>query len=573
MKWLNRIKEKFEAAIAASGKKKNLFAAGSDRSPAAGAAPRKKRVGLWTAAALVLIAGAALLLRLRAGRVSGSESLYTYASAQRRDITDTLSGSGVLEPADSYTVATLVSGDILSADFEEGDVVSKGDVLYEIDSSDAATSIERAELAVSQSRRTYEDKTESLASLNVTAPIGGTITGITLKAGDMAAVQSAVATIENTAVLTLTEYYADAYAGQIYAGMSAAVSVPDQMLSLTGKVSEVSSRKRTSDTGISCFAVTVSVENPGVLSSGTAATCWLSPGADAIYPSITDDDGLDAAAVATVYAKVSGTVSQVRVKNGETVYAGQSLLQLTSDTLNNEVQSAADALRDAELSLQSQNDTLKDYTVTAPIDGTIIDKYYKQGETSEGGKALCIIYDLSYLTLTLDVDELDISQISVGQKAAVTAEAVPGSVYQGVITKIGLNSTTAGGVTTYPVSIRIADTKGLLPGMNVDISIIVRESKDALSIPADAVEHSGRVLVKTADGTTAEGAPEGYAYAQVKTGASDDDYVEILSGIADGDMVAYIPETASGSNILGQRPPGAEGIGNAEGPAAGGSAP
>ncbi|MPM07791.1 Multidrug resistance protein MdtA [bioreactor metagenome] len=518
---------------------------------------KKKSVKKWLiiTGTVIAVAVAALSLRGLAGRKAGTESEYTFVAAGRRDITDTLAGSGALEPADSYTVTTLISGDILTAGFEEGDIVKKGDVLYQLDSSDAATGIARSELSVSKSQRAYQDKADSLADLTVKAPISGTITGMTVKTGDTVGTQIAIASIKNTSTLSVTEYYSDEYAGLIYAGMQAMVSVPGQMLNLTGQVSEVSAQKRVSDTGVPCFAVTVQVTNPGALTAGMDATGWL-VGSDTIYPTIEDGDGLDALGATTVYAKVQGTVSKISVRNGETVSAGQTILLLESDTLADEVKNAADSLKDAQLSLQSQYDTLDNYTITAPIDGTIIDKYYKQGETSETNKPLCIIYDLSYLTLTLDVDELDIAQISVGQKAAVTADAVPDSTYEGTITKIGINGTTTGGVTTYPVTIRIDETKGLLPGMNVDVSIVVKESKNALSIPAGAIEHSGRVLVKTADGTTGEGAPDGYGYVEVKTGASDGDYVEILSGLAEGDTVAYIPETAQGGSLLPFTPGG-----------------
>jgi HlyD family secretion protein len=552
MKVLSSGKRQRQAAV----EKKRLFAIRKKWGGAQGigAAPKGKKTKRWILIGVLAVVVILLILTLRScgARRAAMESGYTYAQTERRDITDTLSGSGTLEPADSYTVTSLVSGDVLSAAFEEGDVVSKGDVLYEIDDADAATSIERAELSRSKSQRAYDGKLDSVADLTVRAPISGTITELSVRNGDTVGTQTAIASIANTSTMTLTEYYSDEYAGLIYAGMSATVSVPDQMLNLTGQVREVSSLKLVSDTGISCFAVTVQLTNPGALTEGLAATCWLSTADGDLYPSVTDDDGLDAVSSTKIYAKVSGTVSSVKVSNNVSVSAGQTILQLKSDTLDDEVLSAEESLRDAELSLQSQYDSLEDYTIKAPIDGTIVEKNYKQGETAEGGRTLCVIYDLSSLTLTLNVDELDIGEVSVGQKAVVTAEAAAGKSYEGVVTKLGINGTTTGGVTTYPVSIRIDKTEGLLPGMNVDVSIVVKESKNALAIPADAVEHNGRVLIKSADGATGAGAPQGYDYVQIETGAADDDYVEVLAGLKEGDTVAYIPETASGSDIFGQ---------------------
>jgi len=492
--------------------------------------------------ALALVAGLLLLPRGGSGKPQkGNAAQYIYTTAQRGNITSALTDSGTLEPADSYTVISLVAGEILSAGFETGDVVAEDDVLYRVDSSDTDNSIERAENALSQRQRSYNKLLDSRDDLIVTTPIAGTVSGITARVGGMVSTGMAAAEIENTSSLLLTEYYSDEYAGQIYAGMAATVSITDQMMTLPGRVTEVSSLKRTSPTGVSCFAVTVQVENPGSLCVGGTATGWLNGG---IYPTITDEDGLEALARTTVYYDISGTVERVPVRNGEMVAAGTTLVELSSDTLEDNIQDAADALHDAQLSLDSQYDILDNYTIQAPISGTIVDKYYKQGENAETGKTLCTIFDLSSLTMNLNIDELDIKSVAVGQTAQITADAVPGQTYEGVITEVGINGTTAGGVTTYPVKVQIDETDGLLPGMNVDVSIVIRQELDVLTIPTDAVQSGGRVLVKTADGTTGEGAPAGYAFIRVEVGAGDEDNVQILSGLKEGDEIAY-PMTTS----------------------------
>ena len=75
---------------------------------------------------------------------------------------------------------------------------------------------------------------------------------------------------------------------------------------------------------------------------------------------------------------------------------------------------------------------------------------------------MCVIYDLSYLEMTLDVDELDILDIQVGQKAEITADAISDRTFEGVGTSISSAGTTSGGTTTYPVTIRIDDTLSLI---------------------------------------------------------------------------------------------------------------
>ena len=532
---------------------------GTQPAPSPTAAKRRKPKKKWLVPALALVLAAVLLLMPKGGpggAGKGAQSQYIYGKAERRDIVCALTDSGTLEPADSYTVISLVSGEILSAAFETGDVVEEDDVLYRIDSSDTDNSIERSENALSQRRRSYNKLLDSREDLTVTTPIGGVVSGFTVKAGSTVNAGMVAAEIEDTSALLLTEYYSDEYAGQIYEGMAATVSITDQMMTLSGRVAEVSSLKRISPTGVSCFAVTVEVENPGSLTVGTTATCWLN---GSIYPTISDEDGLDARSRTTVHYDISGTVDKVHVRNGEIVTAGATLAELTSDTLDDNIQDAADALRDAQLALDSQYDILDNYTIEAPISGTIVDKYYKQGENAETGRTLCTIFDLSSLTMTLNIDELDIKSVAVGQTAQITADAVPGQTYEGTITEVGINGTTSGGVTTYPVKVAINETGDLLPGMNVDVSIVISQDHNVLTVPADAVQTGGRVLLKTADGTTGENAPEGYAFVRVETGASDEDFVQILSGLNEGDEIAYPMTTSFSIFDMMQMGPGAMG--------------
>lgn len=525
----------------------------SKPSDSAASGTKKSKKPLMIALVAVVVVLAILIIARLPGRQRTSQSgqtQYRYDSAQLRDLTSTLTDSGSLEPADSYTVISLVSGEILSADFETGDVVAEDDVLYRVDSSDAASNIERAENTLEQRQRSYDKVLQSKEDLTITAPIGGTVSGLSIQLGSKVNNGTMIATIEDTGRLLLTEYYSDEYIADIYPGMTATVSVPDQMMTLTGSVKQVHSLRRLSPTGVSCFAVTVQVDNPGSLSLTSEATCWLHGPDGEIYPTIVDEDGFEAFDRKTVSAEVSGTADAVHIRNGEIVQPGQVLVELSSDTIDDEITSARDSLRDAELSLEDRYDALDNYTIQAPIDGTIVDKYYKAGENAETGKTLCTIFDLSCLTVTLYIDELDIGDVAVGQRAEVTCDSLEGKTFEGVVTEVSINGTASGGVTTYPVKVQIDQTEGLLPGMNVDVSILISENPDVLTIPLDAVQTGSRVLVKTADGSTGDGAPEGYDYVKVDIGISDSDYVQITSGLSEGDQIAWQPATGS-NNFFG----------------------
>ena len=175
----------------------------------------------------------------------------------------------------------------------------------------------------------------------------------------------------------------------------------------------------------------------------------------------------------------------------------------------------------------------------------------KVGTGSNSSNALCAIYDLSYLQMTLNIDELDIDNVAVGQVVNITSDAKEGQTFTGVVTRVSVVGTTSGGTTTYPVTVRIDDTEGLRPGMNVDAEIVLSSADDVLAVPSLAVNRGNTVLI-TADSPSAvnaldQEAPEGYVYVSVETGVSDDSYIEITSGLQEGDTVAYL-RTASGSS-------------------------
>ena len=98
----------------------------------------------------VVIAGGVFLLKPKSASTTAVDPSYLEASPEVRDVSNTLSGTGTLNPANTYTVKSLVEGKVLTGEFEEGDVLDEGTVLYTLDSSDASTNFEKAEIAMQQ---------------------------------------------------------------------------------------------------------------------------------------------------------------------------------------------------------------------------------------------------------------------------------------------------------------------------------------------------------------------------------------------------------------------------------------
>ena len=475
------------------------------------------------------------------GQDGAAANSYLTAQVDRGDIVSTLSGSGTLEPADSYTVTTLTSGEILSANFEEGDTVEKDQMLYEVDSSDAASSLERAELTLSQAQRSYERALESQADLDVKSTVSGTVEELLVETGDDVTAGQELARVRDQNTMKLEIPFLAEDAQQISVGQAASVTLGSTFETLSGTVTAVSGANQVLTGNRIVRTVTIEIQNPGAITDGTTATAQVGE------LSCAGSGTLQAKGSATITAPASGTVTGFYVSEGSRVSRNQALLHIDSDTVTDQVDSAYRTLRDAEIALENQNDTLEEYTITSPISGTVVDKAYKAGDTLEAGKTLCTIYDLSYLSVTLYIDELDISKLQVGQEVSITADAVEGETFAGTVTNISIMGSTTGGTTTYPVTVRIDDTGDLLPGMNVDCTITTASVTDVLRIPAGAVSRGNRVLVYGEDNGGDETIPEGYGWREITIGESDGDYVEVLSGLSEGDQITYQPAAPTDS--------------------------
>lgn len=496
------------------------------------------------AAACAAAVAGAFLLPGKGAKPAVVDTEYLESAVERRNITNVFSGSGTIAAANTYTVNALVSGTVLTADFAVGDTIEEGTVLYTIDSSNAANSVEKAQ-------RNYEDAVDVQY---IRSTIGGTLASYKVAVGDVVTAGQEVATVRDASTLLLTLEFPAADAANFTVGQAAQVTLDGTFEAVSGTVRSVSGADALSSGNLLVRTVTIAVNNTGSLTTAQAATASV--------------NGVSALASAkfsyqneqSITASTGGTVTALCVKEGSSVSADTALVRISGKELTKQVQNASDNLRSAQMSMEDTEDQLNNYTITSPISGTVISKEVKAGDTvsnTAGSTSLCTIYDLSYLQMTVNVDELEILSIKEGQSVTITADAISDRTFTGVVTSVSKAGTTAGGTTTYPVTIRIDDTGDLLPGMNATAEITTASAENALSIPNAAVVRGNYVLVtkdspSTANADPSMTAPEGYVYVKVTTGTSDDDYIAVTSGLQEGDTVAYTASSTASVSADGQ---------------------
>ena len=515
----------------------------------------KKRCIAVVAAAAVLVA----VIVPRKSRSASADLAYTQEKLGRRDIVNVYDGSGTINAADSYTVKSLVTGTVLTADFELGDSIEKGDILYTIDISDVENNLASAQLSVEQAQRNYDDIADMQ---NVRTRISGEVSSFAVAAGDAVQAGQAVATIRDTSVMLLAVDFPAAEAQSFAVGQAAQVMPDTTFETLNGTIRSVSGADPSGDASLMTCTVTIAVPNAGSLTTAQAAVAQVN-GVSSLNSAHFTYQREE-----TVVAAASGTVSELCVKEGSTVRQDDVILRITGKDLDKQTRNAADSLRAAELQMSSAEKTISHYTIDAPISGTIVDKKVKAGDKLSANDTamqnLCTIYDMSYLEMKLNVDELKIRSLEVGQEVEITADAVPGETYKGVISSILVAGTTANGSTSYPVTVRIDDMGELLPGMNATAKITTASVKNVLALPNAALVRGSYVLVtkdspSAANAETSMTAPDGYVYVKVTTGISDDDYIEVKSGLQEGDTIAYDNSSVSATDFYSTMMVSAEG--------------
>ena len=192
--------------------------------------------------------------------------------------------------------------------------------------------------------------------------------------------------------------------------------------------------------------------------------------------------------------------------------------------------------------------------VRAPVDGTIYRTAVKTGAVVRLGDALLWLADLERLRVRTNVDQVDLGRVQPGQPVRVSANAFPGRAWRGTITEVVPDVIVKESRAVSESLARIEPpADGLVPGMTVDVEIVVAEAPDALQVPAEALrERDGQSLVYRVEGrrlreTAVTTGLSSVSAVAVTSGLDADDEIVVgpLEGLADGMRV--LPQPRNGA--------------------------
>ena len=465
--------------------------------------------------AIVSIGANALKKKVNEQLSSGKDEVLS-AEVTVGSISTTVSGSGTLASVDVETYEVPSTVEIVDYYVEAGDKVEVGTLIATVTNASLLTAMSDTQDEIDDLDDEIADAKGDEAKSTIYAGATGRVKQINVADGD----DVATAMYEHGALMRLS---LDGYM---------AVDIETDALSADAEVvvvlsdgTEIEGVVEKSVNGVATVLVT---------DKGTtyADTVTVQDGNGNAYG--TGELYIHSQMLVTGYA---GTVSYVYVSENTKVSLGSSLLYL-EDT---ETSASYDALLKEREVLEKQLQELvriyKDGGICSTING-VVDSVENTSE-SENTIVATVSADTS-MSVSISVDETDILSLAVGQEASITIDSIGTDTYTGTVAKVNKTATSSSGVTSYTAEVHLDKVEGMLSGMTASVVVTIEGSENALLIPVDALHQSSSSAYVYTEYDASTGEYGGKK--EVTIGLSNSNYVEITSGLAEGDVVYYVEE-------------------------------
>lgn len=435
-----------------------------------------------------------------------------------------VSGSGVLEQVDEEEVTVPAGVEVDEVIAEAGDAVAKGDLLAKVDMASVVDTLSDTQDQIKALDKKINSAKSDTASTSVTTSVGGRVKKIYAQVGDN--VVSSVTENGALALLSVDGYMAVDFESDGCARGDAVTVTLSDGTAVKGTVESAT---------LGTVTVLVSDNGPAMDEEVTitdAAGKTLGTGKLYIHSPV----------AVTGYV---GTVKSISCKENANVTAGSTLMTLSDTKTSANFDALLRQRQDLEDTLTGLLTIYRDGAVLASQDGLVTSvEYDEDTATSATETQILTLYPQKQMTVTISIDETDILSLKEGQEAQVTVSSVSDDAFTGSVTSISKVADTSTGVTRYSAEVTLDREEGMLVGMTANVDVRIEGTENALIIPVDALhQNSASYYVYT-----------GYDEAQkrytgrtdVTIGMQNDDYVEITSGLNEGDTVYYTEADSGG---------------------------
>lgn len=465
--------------------------------------------------AIVLVSAVGILRRRVRENFAGSSTEVLSYQASVGTISTVVSGSGTLTNVDVESVELPTGVELKEMLVKYGDEVAEGDLLATVDMATVRSAMSDLQAQIDALDEQISDAEGDQVSSYIYAGVSGRVKIIYAEKGD----DVANVMVENgaLAVISLDGYMAmDLETDALSAGDTVTVAY--------GETKETTGTVESAAAGVATILVT---DN--------------GPKHDEEVTVYTEDG--TALGVAKLYVHnplaitgYAGTISNVAVSENSKVSASSSVFYLKDTSYSANYDSLLRSRSEKEEDLLVLLAIQKNGGIAAPVSGSVytaadLDKNTTITEVAS------ISPDVS-MSVTITVDESDILSLAVDQEADVTVSSVSEDAFTGIVTEIDKSASSG----YYTAVITLDKVEGMLPGMTASVDVKIEGVDDAILIPVEALHQtSTSYYVYTSYDEETE---EYGGKVDVTVGLSNDNYVEIKSGLSEGDTV-YYTETIS----------------------------
>ncbi len=438
---------------------------------------------------------------------------YETVSVERGTISSTVSATGSIEPEAEVALSFRASGRVEQVLVSVGQPVEAGQLLAQLDVTDASLALEQAEVSL-QISRAQLDKLEKPPS---DSDIIASQANVTVAQASVASSEAALASAQASYRALIAGASPEEIAVQESQVRQAAVNVR-QAQSAYDEV------KNFPDAGASPQAVQLE-QNTIALEVAQAQLALTQKGADE-------------AQIAAALAQIAQAELGVRQARSNLLVAQDALDALLEGPAAEDLEISRAQVRQAELSKQQAEITLNNAMLYAPINSVVSQVNLRQGELYGGGALPAIVLtDLVSFHMTVLVDELDVRQVQIGQIVRLSLDALPDADITGQVTKVSPTARDVGGVVAYEVEI-VPDTTDaqLRAGMSATAIITTAQVDNILRVPNRFIQldrESGRAFVQKIINDVP-------SLQEIEMGLRNDRFTQVLAGLSDEDQIALI---------------------------------
>lgn len=465
--------------------------------------------------------------------------LYSTAPVKRGDIKVVVEGFGPLHPFYWNELSAPADGTVERVYIERGQRIEQGQVVVELRNDQLAYEVtelqfdlERAQMELAEMLDVPRDqvtRVDANKGIEIKAPISGRITGLTVNAGDDVEEGAILGRIVDDSKVVIVSELTAAESDGLQVGDKALLAFQEFDGFVEGYVSNIDSTPIPRGTYF-VYRVTIEAENKGLLKPGQEAQVTLkTQKGDRVVAQPQKIDRYYRETI--VRCPPEGTVTTLHVKDMARVKAGDPIVSLGGEKTRRYIEKKQLDIRELEVKIAQKQDIRDKLVVRAGISGTAEWVRAAPGLQVRQGEPLLTVFDSSKMNMWIQVDETDILQLKEGADAVVTVDALPGKSFPAKVTRIDMMGKTEEGFAQYGVSLEVAGTAELRPGMTGNVSIFIGESRNALLIPVEAVfDHEGEPAVEILT-------EEGPKVVPLKLGLMNDRYAEVLEGLEEGQEV------------------------------------